>query len=47
MHSAIVDRPVDTAALSGQVMRNVEVAGRNVGGLGEASLPEVMDDIDA
>jgi vancomycin resistance protein YoaR len=36
---------VDTAALSGQVMRNVEVAGRPVGGLGEASLPEVMTDI--
>jgi vancomycin resistance protein YoaR len=36
---------VDTAALSGQVMRNVEVAGRPVGGLGEASLPEVMTGI--
>jgi vancomycin resistance protein YoaR len=36
---------VDTAALSGQVMRNVEVAGRAVGGLGEASLPEVMDEV--
>ena len=34
---------VDTAALSGQVMRNVEVSGRPVGGLGEASLPDVMD----
>ena len=38
---------VDTAALSGQVMRNVEIAGRSVGGLGEASLPEVMEEIDA
>lgn len=37
---------IDTAALSGQVMRNVEVAGRSVGGLGEASLPEVMDEVD-
>jgi vancomycin resistance protein YoaR len=36
---------VDTAALSGQVVRNVEVAGRPVGGLGEASLPEVMTGI--
>jgi vancomycin resistance protein YoaR len=36
---------VDTAALSGQVMRNVEVGGREVGGLGEASLPEVMEDL--
>jgi vancomycin resistance protein YoaR len=38
---------VDTAALSGQVMRNVEVAGRSVGGLGEASLPEVMEEVNA
>jgi vancomycin resistance protein YoaR len=37
---------VDTVALSGQVMRNVEVAGRSVGGLGEASLPEVMEEVD-
>ena len=37
---------VDTAALSGQVVRNVEVAGRSVGGLGEASLPDVMEEID-
>jgi vancomycin resistance protein YoaR len=37
---------VDTVALSGQVMRNVEVAGRPVGGLGEAALPEVMDEVD-
>jgi vancomycin resistance protein YoaR len=36
---------IDTAALSGQVMRNVQVAGRDVGGLGEASLPDVMDQI--
>jgi vancomycin resistance protein YoaR len=36
---------IDTAALSGQVMRNVQVAGRDVGGLGEASLPEVMDEV--
>jgi vancomycin resistance protein YoaR len=36
---------IDTAALSGQVRRNVEVAGRPVGGLGEASLPEVMSSI--
>jgi vancomycin resistance protein YoaR len=36
---------IDTAALSGQVMRNVQVAGRDVGGLGEASLPDVMDEI--
>jgi vancomycin resistance protein YoaR len=36
---------VDSAALSGQVMRNVEVSGRPVGGLGEASLPEVMSEI--
>jgi vancomycin resistance protein YoaR len=36
---------IDTAALSGQVQRNVEVAGRPVGGLGEASLPEVMTSI--
>jgi vancomycin resistance protein YoaR len=36
---------IDTAALSGQVRRNVEVAGRQVGGLGEASLPEVMNSI--
>jgi vancomycin resistance protein YoaR len=41
----LVSWAVDTAALSGQVMRNVEVAGRPVGGLGEASLPEVMADI--
>jgi vancomycin resistance protein YoaR len=38
---------VDTAALSGQVMRNVEVAGRSVGGLGEASLPDVMEGVNA
>ncbi|HEX5366055.1 MAG TPA: VanW family protein [Acidimicrobiales bacterium] len=38
---------VDTAALSGQVMRNVEVGGHDVGGLGEASLPDVMDEINA
>jgi len=38
---------VDTAALSGQVLRNVEVAGRSVGGLGEASLPDVMEEVDA
>jgi vancomycin resistance protein YoaR len=37
---------VDTVALSGQVMRNVEVAGRPVGGLSEASLPEVMGEVD-
>jgi vancomycin resistance protein YoaR len=36
---------IDTAALSGQVRRNVEVAGRPVGGLGEASLPEVMNSV--
>jgi vancomycin resistance protein YoaR len=36
---------VDTAALSGQVVRNVAVAGRPVGGLSEASLPEVMQDV--
>jgi vancomycin resistance protein YoaR len=36
---------VDTAALSGQVMRNVEVGDRSVGGLGEASLPDVMDEL--
>jgi vancomycin resistance protein YoaR len=36
---------IDAAALSGQVRRNVEVAGRPVGGLGEASLPEVMNSI--
>jgi vancomycin resistance protein YoaR len=36
---------IDTAALSGQVQRNVEVAGRPVGGLGEESLPEVMTSI--
>jgi vancomycin resistance protein YoaR len=36
---------IDTAALSGQVQRNVEVAGRSVGGLGEESLPEVMASI--
>ena len=36
---------IDTAALSGQVQRNVEVAGRPVGGLGEQSLPEVMTSI--
>jgi vancomycin resistance protein YoaR len=36
---------IDTAALSGQVRRNVEVAGRPVGGLGEESLPEVMNSI--
>lgn len=36
---------IDTAALSGQVQRNVEVAGRPVGGLGEESLPDVMTDI--
>jgi vancomycin resistance protein YoaR len=41
----LVSWAVDSAALSGQVMRNVEVAGRPVGGLGEASLPEVMTDI--
>ncbi|HKE75499.1 MAG TPA: VanW family protein, partial [Acidimicrobiales bacterium] len=34
---------VDSAALSGQVMRNVEVGDKPVGGLGEASLPGVMD----
>ncbi len=38
---------IDTAALSGQVMRNVHVAGRDVGGLGEASLPEVMDEVNS
>jgi vancomycin resistance protein YoaR len=36
---------IDAAALSGQVRRNVEVAGRPVGGLGEASLPEVMSSV--
>ncbi len=36
---------IDAAALSGQVRRNVEVAGRPVGGLGEESLPEVMKSI--
>ncbi|HET6949056.1 MAG TPA: VanW family protein [Acidimicrobiales bacterium] len=36
---------IDTAALSGQVMRNVEVGGRAVGGLGEDSLPDVMADV--
>jgi vancomycin resistance protein YoaR len=36
---------IDAAALSGQVRRNVEVAGRPVGGLGEESLPEVMNGI--
>jgi vancomycin resistance protein YoaR len=36
---------IDTAALSGQVMRNVKIAGHDVGGLGEASLPEVMEEI--
>jgi vancomycin resistance protein YoaR len=43
----VVGWAVDTAALSGQVMRNVEVAGREVGGLGEASLPEVMEEVNA
>jgi vancomycin resistance protein YoaR len=38
---------IDTAALSGQVMRNVEVDGHAVGGLGEASLPEVMDELNS
>jgi vancomycin resistance protein YoaR len=41
----VVAWAIDTAALSGQVRRNVEVAGRPVGGLGEASLPEVMSSI--
>ncbi|HEX6418312.1 MAG TPA: VanW family protein [Acidimicrobiales bacterium] len=41
----VVGWAIDTAALSGQVMRNVEVAGRSVGGLGEASLPDVMEEI--
>jgi vancomycin resistance protein YoaR len=41
----LVGWAVDTAALSGQVMRNVEVGGRPVGGLGEASLPTVIDGI--
>jgi vancomycin resistance protein YoaR len=41
----LVSWAIDTAALSGQVRRNVEVAGRPVGGLGEASLPEVMNNI--
>jgi vancomycin resistance protein YoaR len=36
---------IDTVALSGQVQRNVEVAGRSVGGLGEESLPDVMASI--
>jgi hypothetical protein len=36
---------VDSAALSGQVVRNVEVSGRPVGGLGEASLPDVVSEI--
>jgi vancomycin resistance protein YoaR len=36
---------IDAATLSGQVRRNVEVAGRPVGGLGEESLPEVMNGI--
>ena len=36
---------IDAAALSGQVRRNVEVAGRPVGGLGEESLPDVMTSI--
>jgi vancomycin resistance protein YoaR len=41
----LVGWAVDTTMLSGQVMRNVEVGGRPVGGLGEASLPTVIDDI--
>src|SRR5829696_8430244 len=41
----IVGWAIDSAALSGQVVRNVEVAGRPVGGLGEASLPDVISDI--
>ena len=41
----IVGWAVDSVTLSGQVVRNVEVAGRPVGGLGEASLPDVMDEI--
>jgi hypothetical protein len=36
---------IDSAMLSGQVMRNVEVAGRPVGGQSEASLPDVIDRI--
>jgi vancomycin resistance protein YoaR len=36
---------IDTAALSGQVVRNVEVGGRPVGGLGEESLPDVMAEV--
>ncbi|MGH9228671.1 MAG: VanW family protein, partial [Acidimicrobiales bacterium] len=36
---------IDAAALAGQVRRNVEVAGRQVGGLGQASLPDVMNRI--
>ena len=37
---------VDTAALGGQVMRNVELGDKPVGGLGEASLPGVLDGLD-
>jgi vancomycin resistance protein YoaR len=41
----IVAWAVDTTVLSGQVVRNVEVAGRSIGGKGEDSLPEVVSSL--
>jgi vancomycin resistance protein YoaR len=43
----IVAWAADTASLSGQVLRNVEIAGRQIGGKGEEALPEIMADIAA
>jgi vancomycin resistance protein YoaR len=43
----IVAWAADTASLSGQVLRNVEVAGRQIGGKGEEALPEIMADVAA
>lgn len=41
----IVSWAIDSAALSGQVVRNLEVAGHSVGGLSEDSLPEVIGEV--
>jgi vancomycin resistance protein YoaR len=43
----IVAWAADTASLSGQVQRNVELAGRQIGGKGEEALPEIMADVAA
>ncbi|HEY3143528.1 MAG TPA: VanW family protein [Acidimicrobiales bacterium] len=41
----VVAWTVDSTVLSGQVPRNVELAGRSIGGLGEDDLPKVMSDL--